>query len=44
MDILAAGYPTAQQVTCDTDVADNTSTVTDTAGASGLQYDATTGT
>jgi hypothetical protein len=44
LSILAAGSPTAQLVTCATGAPDNTDTATDTAGASGLQYDATTGT
>jgi hypothetical protein len=44
LGIVAAGYPTAEQVSCATGVPVNTTTETDTAGASGLQYDATTGT
>jgi hypothetical protein len=44
LGIIAAGYPTVQQVSCTTGVTVNTSTETDTAGGSGLQYNATTGT
>jgi hypothetical protein len=44
MNIIAAGYPTAQQVSCASGAPINTSTETDTAGSSGLQYNATTGT
>jgi hypothetical protein len=42
--ILAAGSPTATQVNCSTSAPVNTATMTDTAGGSGLQYDATAGT
>ena len=44
LGILAAGSPTVQQISCATGVPVNTSTETDTAGSSGLQYNATTGT
>jgi hypothetical protein len=44
LGIIAAGYPTVQQVSCTSGAPVNTGTETDTAGASGLQYDATTGT
>ena len=44
LNIIAAGYPTAQQVSCATGVPVNTGTETDTAGNSGLQYDAGTDT
>ena len=44
LNIIAAGYPTAQQVSCATGVPVNTATETDTAGNSGLQYDANTDT
>ena len=44
LNILAAGYPIAQQVNCTTGAPVNTSTMTDTSGNSGLQFDAATGT
>ena len=44
LNIIAAGYPTVQQVSCATGVPVNTATETDTAGNSGLQYDANTDT
>jgi hypothetical protein len=44
LNIIAAGYPTAQQVSCATGVPVNTGTETDTSGNSGLQYDAGTDT
>jgi hypothetical protein len=44
LGILAAGSPSVQQISCATGVPVNTSTETDTAGSSGLQYNATTGT
>lgn len=44
LGIIAAGYPTAQQVNCTSGAPVNTTTETDTAGNSGLQYDATTNT
>ena len=43
-DILAAGSPSVQQVSCATGTPVNTSTETDTSGNSGLQYNTTTGT
>ena len=39
LGIIAAGYPTAQTVSCTTGAPVNTATETDTAGGSGLQYD-----
>ena len=44
LGIIAAGYPAVQQVSCATGAPVNTSTETDTAGSSGLQYNATTNT
>lgn len=44
LNIVASGYPTAQQVSCASGVAANPATATDTAGSSGLQYNAATGT
>lgn len=44
LNIIASGYPTATQVNCSTSAPVNTSTLTDTAGGSGLQYDAGSGT
>ena len=44
LNILAPGYPAAQQVSCTTGALLNTATETDTAGGSGLQYNPTTGT
>ena len=44
LNIIAAGYPTAIQISCTTGAPVNTSTLTDTAGSSGLQYDPMTGT
>ena len=44
LSIIAAGYPTAQQVSCPTGEPLNTSTLTDTSGNSGLQYDPATST
>ena len=44
LNILAPGYPTAQQVSCATGSPINTSTETDTAGGSGLHYDSGTDT
>ncbi len=44
LDVIAAGYPTATQVSCSTGTPVNTATLTDTAGGSGLQYDSSTGT
>ena len=43
LGILAAGFPIVQQVSCTTGAPINTSTQTDTAGGSGLQFDTTTG-
>jgi hypothetical protein len=44
LNIIASGYPTATQISCTTGAPDNTGTLTDTAGGSGLQFDSTTGT
>ena len=44
LSIIAAGYPTAIQISCTTGAPVNTGTLTDTAGSSGLQYDPVTGT
>ncbi|NUP50127.1 MAG: cell shape-determining protein [Catenulispora sp.] len=44
LDIIPTGFPTATQVNCATGAPVNTSTLTDTAGGSGLQYDPTTNT
>ena len=44
LNVIASGYPTATQVNCSTSAPVNTSTLTDTAGGSGLQYDASSGT
>jgi YVTN family beta-propeller protein len=44
LNIFNAGAPSVQQVSCSTGVPVNTATLTDTSGASGLQYDASTGT
>jgi hypothetical protein len=38
LNILAAGYPTVQQVSCTSSAPVNTATETDTAGGSGLQF------
>jgi hypothetical protein len=44
LNIIASGYPAATQISCTTGAPDNTGTLTDTAGGSGLQYDSATGT
>jgi hypothetical protein len=44
LNIIAPGYPTATQISCTTGAPDNTATLTDTAGGSGLQFDSATGT
>jgi N-acetylneuraminic acid mutarotase len=44
LNIIAAGYPTATQISCSTGAPVNTGTLTDTAGGSGLQYDPSSGT
>ncbi len=44
LTIFNTGFPAVQQVSCATRIPLNTATLTDTAGGSGLQYDATTDT
>jgi len=44
LNIIAPGYPSAQQVDCTSGAPVNTSTETDTAGGSGLQFDPATST
>jgi hypothetical protein len=44
LNIFNAGYPAVQQVDCTSGAPLNTATLTDTAGGSGLQYDASSDT
>lgn len=44
LNIIAGGNPTAQQISCSTGAPLNTSTLTDTSGNSGPQYDPGTNT
>jgi len=44
LGIIAAGYPTATQISCATGLPLNLGTLTDTSGGSGLQFDSSTGT
>lgn len=42
LNVIASGFPTVQQVSCTTGAPVNPSTLTDTAGGSGLQFDPST--